>query len=337
MAKRQSILAAAAAKAKASEVVEASNVREGNSASVILSSRETALSDIADGRRRNALQRLVEPEKCRMWRRHNRLYERLNEANCSDLIEQIGEKGQKIPAIARKLKDDTDGYEYEVICGARRHFAVSYLRNEKGREDVFYLIEVRSLSDEEAFQLSDVENRTRKDISDYERGLDYASALKEFYDDSVSEMASRIGIARQSLSNYLYLARLPKEVVDSYPDPTTIAVRHATVLIPLLNDPKKGPLVRTRACELSKEQARSKELGGAIAYDGSNVFRQLKIAAEEGARMKRRSVEKISIPASTGGELFAMEKSPRFVTIRIPKSNLNKKKELLDGIRKNLA
>ena len=63
----------------------------------------------------------------------------------------------------------------EVICGARRHWTITWLRaNNYPR--FRYLIEERELTDEEAFRLADIENRDREDISDYERAVDYVEA-----------------------------------------------------------------------------------------------------------------------------------------------------------------
>ena len=338
MAKRQSVLAAAAEMAKRPESLESDRLpaMNQNSATGVFAERQTLLNEIATGRRKDVAHRLIEPEKCRMWRRHNRIYDRLNEQNCADLVEQIGENGQKIPAIVRKLKDDPGGYEYEVICGARRHFAVSYLRNAKGRTDVHYLVEVRSLSDEEAFQLSDVENRSRKDISDYERGIDYHTALEEFYDGSVSTMADRIGIARQSLSHYLYLARFPEEVVRAYGDPTQISVRHGTILSPLLNDPKKGVAVREKAKQIAQEQARAESIGSTLAYDGAAVFKLLRDAGQLAAHQRRTTAQKVSVPAENGSELMSIERSKKFIKVRIPRAAAAKKKLIIDALRKHL-
>ncbi|MCI5042711.1 MAG: chromosome partitioning protein ParB, partial [Donghicola eburneus] len=42
----------------------------------------------------------VDPARCKMWERHNRIYELLNEENCADLIEGIQQQGrQEFPAI----------------------------------------------------------------------------------------------------------------------------------------------------------------------------------------------------------------------------------------------
>lgn len=66
---------------------------------------------------------------------------------------------------------------------------MSYLRQVEHRE-IKFLIEERELTDEAAFRLADIENRSRLDISDYERALDYREAVESFYG----------GVARRSLN-----------------------------------------------------------------------------------------------------------------------------------------
>src|SRR3546814_2735665 len=68
---------------------------------------------------------LVDPARCRMWEGHNREYALLNEERCADLIESIKAQGrQEMPAIVRRVRDDPR-YDFEVICGARRHWTIS--------------------------------------------------------------------------------------------------------------------------------------------------------------------------------------------------------------------
>ena len=89
----------------------------------------------------------VEPERCRMWERHNRRYELLNEETCADLIEGFKAQGQQeFPAIVRKLENESN-HDYEVICGARRHWTVSWLRQHKYTQFNF-LIEIEGLTSE---------------------------------------------------------------------------------------------------------------------------------------------------------------------------------------------
>ena len=332
MARRQSLLKQVAEKAKASG--ETSSTSPAPGADRLLQSRQNLMSDIAAGRRRDTAQLLVEPSRCKMWRRHNRIYKHLNSENCGDLIERIGAEGQKIPAIVRRIDGD-DEYEFEVIAGARRHFAVSYLRDVEGREDMFYLVEVRTLSDQDAFTLSDLENRSRKDISDYERGLDYESALAEFYDGNVKSMADQIGMKRQTLTHYLNVARLPQEILGAYGDPAQIAVRHASFLTPLLSKVGTKEAILSEAGAISAIQKNSLELGAGWALDGSTVFKRLQDAGVA-SKPTRAKPSRSVVTDSEGREVLSAERGRKYLTLRVPVDRLEEKKVIIDAVKKSL-
>jgi ParB family transcriptional regulator, chromosome partitioning protein len=230
---------------------EATPAEEDRSATRFLR-RSNALADV--GEREEKVLRWVDPELCVMWAHHNRAYELLNEDNCRDLIDSIKSQGQQeFPAIVRR-KHAPGGVEYEVVCGARRHFAVSWLRSHN-YPHYRYLVEVRDMTDEEAFRLADVENRDREDISDFERARDYAVALEQYYG-----------------------ARLPEVVVAAYPSIRDIKELHARVLKPLLADPKLARSVLDAARELAQEQEAARAGQGAL-IDASLVLAALKSAA----------------------------------------------------------
>jgi ParB family chromosome partitioning protein len=154
------------------------------------------LSRVTSGDVKEKTLHLVDPARCRMWSRHNRRYDLLSEASCADLLEGLRSQGeQEFPAIVRTVTDSQD-YDYEVICGARRHWSVSFLRTVEHRQ-IKFLIEVRDLDEEAAFRLSDVENRARDDISDYERALDYRAAVEDFYNGVARRMAERMEVTEQ--------------------------------------------------------------------------------------------------------------------------------------------
>src|SRR3546814_17075507 len=85
-------------------------------------------------------------------------------------------------------------------------------------------------TDEEAFRVSDVENRSRKDISDWERGIEYSSALAEFYNNSQNEMAEHLKISRIWLSRLLEVVRLTDDIVTDVSDRHDNNVRCASNL-----------------------------------------------------------------------------------------------------------
>ncbi|MFO1165971.1 MAG: ParB/RepB/Spo0J family partition protein [Paracoccus sp. (in: a-proteobacteria)] len=216
--------------------------------------RSNALSE--SGEREEKLLRWVEPERCAMWSRHNRAYDLLTEDNCRDLIDSIKAQGQQeFPAIVRRLPAG-QGAEYEVICGARRHFAITWLRA-NNYPQFRYLIEVRDLSDEEAFRLADIENRDRADLSDYERARDYQQALELYYGGKQKAMAARLEVSEAWLSRYLYLARLPAPVVRAWPQITDLKELHARSLRPLLNDAEDRVLAEADAIAAGQASARS--------------------------------------------------------------------------------
>ena len=177
--------------------------------------RSTTMAEQAQGARQEKVLRLVDPATCVMWEGHNRAYDLLTPENCADLIEGLKAQGQQeFPAIVRRL--DGAGADYEVICGARRHFAVSWLRA-NNYPQFRYLIEERELTDEEAFRLADIENRDREDISDYERARDYARAIDLYYGGAQKQMAERLQVSPAFLSRFLQLAKLDARIVAAFP------------------------------------------------------------------------------------------------------------------------
>ena len=146
----------------------------------LLGERENRLAELAAGKSVTRLQELIDPGRCRIWGEHNRDYAALSADNCDDLIDSFKAEGrQNFPAIVRRIQGDPD-HDYEVICGARRHWAVTWMRAHH-QPDFRFLVEPRELTDEEAFRLADLENRSRRDLSDYERASDYARAIDRYY------------------------------------------------------------------------------------------------------------------------------------------------------------
>lgn len=231
---------------------EATEPREKGRSGARFLKRSTALADRNTGALEEKTLRWVNPSECRMWARHNRDYALLNPVNCADLIDGIKAQGrQEFPAIVRATSDGDQ--PYEVICGARRHYAVSWLQA-NNYPQFKYLVEVRDLSDEEAFRLADIENRDREDISDYERAKDYAEAIALYYGGKQKTMAARLEVSEAWLSRYLQLSRLPKQIVAAFRDITDIRESHARALKPLLAKPSDRDAVLARAAEIEEMQ-----------------------------------------------------------------------------------
>lgn len=244
--------------------------------------RSTSIGERLAGEREEKVLHWVDPATCRMWARHNREYALLTEDNCRDLIDGIRAQGQQeFPAIVRRLEGEEQ--EYEVICGARRHFAVSWLRA-NNYPQFRYLVEIRDLSDEEAFRLADIENRDRDDISDFERARDYAQAIELYYGGKQKSMAARLEVSEGWLSRYLGLAKLPDEIVAAFASIRDLRELHARTLKPLLANPNNKAQMLSEAYRMSVEQQAARDGQGA-PLDAAKVMARLKgVAAKPGSK-----------------------------------------------------
>ncbi len=230
--------------------------------------RESALARIATGEVRQVTQLMLDPSRVRIWRGNARRQDALSEDSCRDLIDSIlAEGGQKVPAIVRRVSDDAD-FDYEVIAGTRRHWAISWLRANNYPEMTF-LAQVHTLDDESAFRLADVENRARRDVSDFERACNYREALESYYANRQNRMAERLNLSKGWLSKMLTVAALPDWAVKAFADPTDIQLKAAyplaqkiiTLTAKETRDVAMEKAMIATAKRLSTEQARRRSRG----------------------------------------------------------------------------
>ena len=244
--------------------------------------RESALARIATGEVKQITQLNLDPSRVRIWTGNARHQASLSEATCSDLIEAIlAEGGQKVPAIVRRVSDDPD-HDYEVIAGTRRHFAIAWLRA-NNYPDMAFLAQVQNLDDESAFRLADIENRARKDVSDFERARNYRDALTNHYGGRQNRMAERLRLSKGWLSKMLAVANIPDWAVDAFASPADIQLKGcyplAQHLSTLGSSADKGHVelltaTRQEAERLAKDQT-LRRLNGLPGIQAAEVIKKL--------------------------------------------------------------
>jgi ParB family chromosome partitioning protein len=270
----------------------------------ILATRENRMAELASGAVVGRAVEQVDPARCRLWSEHNRDYAALDETRCADLIESFKAQGrQEVPAIVRRVRNDPE-FDFEVICGARRHWTVTWLRAHN-YADFRFLVEVRDLTDEEAFRISDLENRAREDLSDIERARDYLKALDRHYGGRQKDMAGRLNMSEAWLSRYLDLARLPGPLVTAFHDPHELKIKHVTQLKPLLKPDDRARRVLAEADVMTSRK------GEGTPLKPQDVIRRLAAAAD--APKKSGSPKKSGKPPAevvsspSGQPLFRVE------------------------------
>lgn len=108
-----------------------------------------------------------------------------NDPTFRRFVDTIRIEGQILPAIVRRTKERVDGhYRFEVIAGRRRYEACRVV----GRPLRALVYTADRLDDRAAFQIMLAENDAREDISEFERALSFAKAMKEHVYGSQQEL-----------------------------------------------------------------------------------------------------------------------------------------------------
>ncbi|WP_298670942.1 ParB/RepB/Spo0J family partition protein [uncultured Sphingomonas sp.] len=163
-----------------------------------------------------------------------------------DLVESIRARGQQVPAIVRR---GTDPNRLELVAGTRRHGAAMYLRT---ADPTFtLLVEIRDLSDVDAWRVAEVENAARMDLTDLQRARNWASALTTFFDGNQRELARSLGRDASVVSRMLMLANLPPVLLSVMRNPDRANAYFAETMAPALNDPARREIVLATATEFA--------------------------------------------------------------------------------------
>ncbi|WP_234730196.1 ParB/RepB/Spo0J family partition protein [Acidocella facilis] len=246
-----------------------------------LLTRANSLGRIASGELKQVPQVRLDPKRCRIWTGNGRLQSALNYDRCKDLIESmIAEGGQKMPALVRKLRNDPD-HDYEVIYGTRRHWAISWLR-ENNYPDFVFLAEVRDINDEAAFRLADLENRTRSDISELERARNYAEALPIHYEGKQARMAERLNISKGWLSKLIAFAQIKDGIIAAFKAPGELSLRQGYALAQAISSSAAEKRALDEAKIIARLNAEHLAAGKAPFSTQDTLSRLLKAAEGKG-------------------------------------------------------
>lgn len=299
-----------------------------------LLARESALARVASGEVSQVTQVKLDPRRVRVWSGNARTQGALSEASCRDLIDAIiSEGGQKVPAIVRRVTGDPN-HDYEVIAGSRRLWAIGWLRS-NNYPDMTFLAQVHNLDDEAAFRLSDIENRARKDVSDFERARAYLAALSLHYGGKQARMAERLRLSKGWLSKMLSVAALPDWAVNAFASLADIQLKAAYPLAQKLANAngESLSLIKDTAKFLAKEQKALRALGN----DGFPADQVIKLLLEADQVPQRASKPRDYLTASGRPALSVMSANRNGVSLRLHAGSGASEDELLRLFQNALA
>jgi ParB family chromosome partitioning protein len=239
----------------------------------------------------------VDPFKCRIWSLHDRFATEIDDQSCKAEIESISAHGQIVAALGRRLVNDPD-HDVEIVCGARRLFAARRLNKP-------LLVELRDFTDREGLVAMDIENRQRRDISPYERGLGYTRWLRSGHFESQDDLSRTLTISASQVSRLLQLARLPAVVVNAFRDPAEIRENWGLELVAALDDPQRRAATIRTARSLCDHSPRPQS---------RDVIRKLLSVSARGRKPKVESHDKV-VPGRDGAALFRIRYLSKIIAL----------------------
>ncbi len=147
---------------------------------------------------------------------------RMDEAALNELAASIKANGVMQPIVVRPLRDG----RFELIAGERRWLA----SQRAGKQTVPAI--VRQVSDQQALELTIIENLQREDLGPMEQAQAFDRLSREF-NVTQEQMAQRTGKDRTSIANYIRLLKLPHEVQEELKRNQELTFSHAKLLLTL--------------------------------------------------------------------------------------------------------
>jgi ParB family chromosome partitioning protein len=160
-----------------------------------------------------------------------------DDPSLEELADSIKGQGVMQPVVVRPMKQrGAQGELYELIAGERRWMA----SQKAGKTHLPAL--VRDVPSEQVLVLTIIENLHRQDLNP----MQHARALERLAEEfrlTQEEVASRTGLARSAVANYLRLVRLPEQLQAAVAD-GRLGFGQAKVLMSLGNTPERDLLAR---------------------------------------------------------------------------------------------
>lgn len=146
---------------------------------------------------------------------------RVDEKQLEELTRSVAATGVVQPILVRPQPDG----RFQLIAGERRWRA----SQKAGKETIPAI--VRQVSDEQAMEITIIENLQRADLNPMEQARAFDRLSREFK-VTQEQMALRTGKDRASITNFLRLLKLPREVQDKV-ESGELSFGHAKVLLAL--------------------------------------------------------------------------------------------------------
>lgn len=230
----------------------------------------------------------LDPSKISRWAFKDRPENELGDIE--ELAQSFKEIGQQVPCIVRPSEKNNN---YTLIAGERRWRAASLAGC------LLKVIVKDNLTDRQAGLIQAAENTQRKDLSDYARGINFASMIESGVIQQ-KDLIETLQISKQQVSRLLSFRKIPEELVESFKDLSKISSRTSEEIVRLS---RKGPEYIDAIKGLSEKISSGKIAGQSL---GDRVF---KIVENLQKNTKQKNKQK---EYSNGRHIFTLRRDNNF-------------------------
>jgi len=198
----------------------------------------------------------LDPKRVRFGSLSNRDERGLNvkDAAFLELKNDLARSGQEFPIKVRAIEGDP-AHDYEVVAGHRRLKACLDLdRETTGGFRVLAILDANTTELKNIALKMFRENKIREDLSPYEYGRMFRKWLDAGVFKTQGEIAAATHLSQPSVSVYMAVHELPREIHAAFGDPRLISVRWIQELAKALKADEAGVIETAR--ELAKANPR---------------------------------------------------------------------------------
>jgi ParB family chromosome partitioning protein len=177
---------------------------------------------------------------------------RINEAALEELVESIRASGVVQPVVLRPAANG----RFQLVAGERRWHA----SKRAGKTTIPAV--VRQISNEQAMEITIIENLQREDLNPVEQARAFERLSREF-GMTQEQIASRTGKDRASIANFIRLLKLPEEIQNAL-EAGALSFGHGKVLLALAGFPEHMERAAREVIEKQLSVRQTEELVGRL-------------------------------------------------------------------------
>lgn len=206
----------------------------------------------------------------------------INETALVELTESIRASGVVQPVV---LRPSVNG-RFQLVAGERR-----WLASKRAGKSTVPAV-VRQISNEQAMEITIIENLQREDLNPMEQARAFERLSREF-GLTQEQIAARTGKDRTSIANFIRLLKLPDGLQDAL-ETGVISFGHGKVLLGLIGFPDELDRAAREVIEKQLSVRQTEELAGKLLNPAVTAEKSEKPAApvDPNVREAQRTLER---------------------------------------------